>query len=254
MRHIWWANRILIASALAIVASEVNVDRIRGQGLDTRIPRLANGKPNLNAPPPKTADGKPDLSGIWRNREDKYRRNLAADFPRLVLQPSAAALFKERQGSGGKANPAARCLPRGMPASMLVREYPWKLVQTPSFVLILFDEALDFRQIHLDGRKLPEDPTPTWMGYSVGRWEGDTLVSETIGVSQDTWLDDVGHPHSDAMRVLERFRRRTVGTMDIEIMIQDAKAYSRSWAAMVHFDLLPEADLDEHICPVQGTP
>jgi hypothetical protein len=251
MRHIWWANRIVTGAIAIVVTMVAHSD---GQGLDTRIPRLANGKPNLNAPPPKTVDGRPDLSGIWRSTQDKYQRNLAADFPRLVLQPSAAASFKERSESAGKANPAVRCLPRGLPGSMLVREYPWKLVQMPASVLILFDEALDFRQIHFDGRRLPDDPQPTWMGYSVGRWEGDTLVSETIGVSEDTWLDDLGHPHSDAMRVLERFRRRTVGMMDVEITIQDAKAYSRSWAAMAHFELLPDTDLDEHICPVQGNP
>jgi hypothetical protein len=234
MRHIWWANRF-VTGAVAIVLTMVAYSD--GQGL-----------------PPKTLGGKPDLSGIWRSTQDRYRRNLAADFPRLILQPSAAAVFKQRSESAGKANPAARCLPRGLPGAMLVREYPWKLVQTPASVLILFDEALDFRQIHFDGRSLPEDPQPTWMGYSVGRWEGDTLVSETIGVSEDTWLDDLGHPHSDAMRVLERFRRRTIGMMDVEITIQDAKAYSRPWGAIAHFELLPKTDLDEHICPVQGKP
>jgi hypothetical protein len=234
--------RRLLACAFAIVATSLTLAQTQGQ------------RPNLTAPAPRAADGKPDLSGIWRSTDRKYQRNLAADSSRLLLQPTAAALFKARQESGAKSNPVARCLPRGLPAAMLVRDYPWKIVQKPGLVLILFDEALDFRQIHVDGRTLPEDPTPTWMGYSVGRWEGDTLVAETIGISEETWLDDLGHPHSGAMHVIERLRRRTVGTMDIEISIQDSQAYTAPWGATAHFELRPNADLEEHICPVQGKP
>ncbi len=245
-------TRRLVASASAIAVTSLAVASIQGQAPNNQVPRLPNGRPNLSAPAPRTADGKPDLSGVWRITDDKYRKNLAADVTRLVLQPPAAGLFKERQAAGVKSSPVSRCLPRGLPASMLVREYPLKLVQTPALVLILFDEALDFRQIHVDGRTLPDDPEPTWMGYSVGNWEGDTLVADTIGVSDETWLDDLGHPHSDAMHVIERIRRRTVGTMDIEITIRDSKTYGGPWSATAHFELLPNADLPEHICPIQG--
>jgi hypothetical protein len=230
LRVVW-----LMASAFAIVTPTV----VHTQG-----------RPNLTAPPPKTSDGKPDLSGIWRAANDKYRRNLAADGIQVPFQPSAAALFKQRQGSQGKGNPSGRCLPRGVPAAMLVREYPWKIVQTPAAIVILFDESLHYRQILTDGRGFPEDPAPTWWGYSIGKWEGDTLVADTTGLTEETWLDEIGHPHGEAMHVIERFRRRTVGTMDIEITIDDRKAYTRPWTATVRFQLLPDADLSEHVCGI----
>ncbi len=244
-----------IANALAIgvvVSAVAHTQAL--QVLDPRLPRLRDGKPNLTAPAPKTSDGKPDLSGIWRLGNDRYRRNLAADGTRVPFQPWAAALFKERQGGQGKSNPSGRCLPRGVPAVMLVRDNPWKIVQTPGAILILFDESLHYRQILADGRAFPEDPTPTWLGYSIGKWEGDTLVAETMGFNEETWLDEIGHPHSDAVHVVERFRRRTVGTMDIQITIDDPKAYTRPWGASVRFELLPDTDLDEHLCAVQSKP
>jgi hypothetical protein len=218
----------LMASALALVASSA----VHTQG------------------PPKTSEGKPDLSGIWRAARDTYRKNLAADGVQLSFQPWGAALFKQRQASRGKGDPAERCLPRGVPAAMLVREYPWKIVQTPAAILILFDESLHYRQILTDGRGFPEEATPTWLGYSIGRWEGDVLVAETTGVTEETWLDEIGHPHSDAMHVIERFRRPTVGTMDIDITIDDRQAYMKPWTARVRVELLPDTDLSEHLCAV----
>jgi hypothetical protein len=200
--------------------------------------------------PPKAADGKPDLSGIWRPVRDTYRRNLAADGVQVPFQPWAAALFKQNQSGKGKGNPAARCLPRGVPALMLVREYPWKIVQTPAAIVILFDESLHYRQILTDGRAFPEDAPPTWLGYSIGKWEGDTFVADTTGLTEETWLDEIGHPHSSAMHVIERFRRRTVGTMDIEITIDDRQAYTKPWTASVRFELSPDTDLGEHLCAV----
>jgi hypothetical protein len=137
---------------------------------------------------------------------------------------------------------------------MLVRGYPWKIVQTPGAILILYDESLHYRQIFTDGRGFPEDPAPTWFGYSIGKWEGDTLVAETMGLNEDTWIDDGGHPHTEALHVTERFRRRTVGTMDIEITIDDPKTYTKPWAATVRFELLPDTDLAEHVCAVHSTP
>jgi hypothetical protein len=135
---------------------------------------------------------------------------------------------------------------------MLVREYPWKIVQTPAAVVILFDESLHYRQIFTDGRGFPEDPAPTWFGYSIGKWEGETLVADTIGLTEETWLDDIGHPHGDALHVTERFHRRTVGTMDVEITIDDPKSYTKPWTATVRFELLPDTDLGEHLCAVKG--
>lgn len=202
--------------------------------------------------PARGADGKADLSGIWRAADDKYKRNLAADGIQLSLQPWAAAIFKERQAGRGKPSPSARCLPQGVPAMMLVRSYPWKLVQTPGAIVILFHESLHYRSIFTDGRGFPDDMPPSWLGYSIGRWEGETLVAQTAGLTEDTWLDDLGHPHSEAMRVTERFRRRTAGTMDVEITIDDPKAYARPWMTTVRFELVSAPELGEHMCAVVG--
>jgi hypothetical protein len=203
---------------------------------------------------PKARDGKPDLSGIWRVASDEYRIDLAADSTGVALQPWAAALYKERQANKGRERPSDRCLPRGVPGAMLRRDRPWKIVQTPGVILILYDDLLHYRQIFLDDRGFPDDLAPAWYGYSVARWDGDTLVVETRGINDETWLDDGGHPHSEALRVTERFRRRTAGTMDIEITIDDAKAYARPWTAAVRVNRLPDADLGEHVCPVAPAP
>ncbi len=221
------------------------------QGLhvpDPRLPRVANGKPNLTAPAPKAPDGKPDLSGIWHIADGKYLRNLTVNGGEAPLQSGAAALYKERQGYEGKDRPSGRCLPRGVPGSMLVRGRPWKLVQTPGVILILYDESIHYRQIFTDGRGFPDDRIPTWFGYSIGKWEGDTLVVDTIGITDDTWLDDGGYPHGDALHVTERFRRRNVGTMDIGITIDDPKTYTKPWTVTVGFELLPDTELTEHVC------
>ena len=198
-------------------------------------------------PAPKTTD----LSGIWRSVSNRYLTDLSAGRAQVVFQPWARALYDERRAGNTKGRPSDSCLPRGVPAMMLARDEPWKVVQTPDAVTILFHESLHYRQIFTDGRSFPEDAPPTWLGYSVGRWDGDTLVAETIGLTEETWLDEGGHPHSDALRVTERFRRRTTGTMDVNFTIDDAKAYSRRWTTTVRFELVQNADLGEHVCPVR---
>jgi hypothetical protein len=199
---------------------------------------------------PRTPDGRPDLSGVWRSASDRYLTDLSAGNARVVLQPWARALYNERRAVNGKGRPSERCLPSGVPAMMLARDEPWKVVQTPSAVFILFRESLHYRQIFTDGRPFPEDAPPTWLGYSIGRWDGDTLVAETIGLSDETWLDDGGHPHSDALRVTERFQRTTAGTMNIDITIDDPKTYTSPWAVSVRFESVPSANLGEHLCAV----
>jgi hypothetical protein len=231
----------LIAGALAIALLVPACGRTEGQSaLGGQLPRLPDGKPNL--------------SGVWRSASEAYRKNLAADGIAVLFQPSGAALFKERQSGTGARNPVEQCLPRGVPGAMLVRDYPWQIVQTPRAVLILFDESLHYRQIFTDGRGFPEDPAPTWFGYSIGKWDGDTLVAETTGFNQETWLDEVGHPHSEAMHVTERFQRRNVGTMDVDITIDDPRTYTKPWTATVHFELLPATELAEHVCAVGSAP
>lgn len=201
---------------------------------------------------PRTEDSGADLSGIWRSASDRYLSNLAAGGALAPLQPWAAALFKERQAGKGQGNPSDRCLPRGIPGVMLARDRPWKLIQTPGMIVMLFDELLHYRQIFTDGRGFPADFTPTWFGYSVGKRDGDALVVETIGLNEETWLDNAGHPHSEALRVMERFRRINAATLNIDITINDPKAYTKPWTATVPFERVSESDFGEHVCAVKS--
>ena len=214
------------------------------------IPRTPDGKPNLNAPAPRTPDGKPDLSGIWEPDGTKFIRNLAADLKPgdVSFQPWAEALYKERlSGALSKQEPDANCLPQGVP-KINAAPAPWRIVQTPGVVIILYEAFTQWRQIFTDGRALPKDPNPTWLGYSVGKWDGDTLVVDTIGFNGKAWLDQEGHPGSDALHVTERFRRPTFGQMELQITIDDPKAYTKSWTVTEKPHLLADTELLEFIC------
>ena len=213
------------------------------------VPRLPDGKPNMKAPAPKTADGKPDLSGIWEPNGIKYLINIAADLkPEDVpFKPEAAALYKERVQTFGKDDPDARCLPSGMPRKDAITS-PYKIIQQPGEIVFLYESRTTFRQVFTDGRALPVDPQPTWDGYSVGHWEGDTLVVETRGMNGLTWLDSNGHPLSDAMHLTEKFRRPDFGHMEIEITIDDPKNYTKPWTVKENPHLLVDTDLIEYIC------
>ena len=212
-------------------------------------PRTQDGKPNLSAPAPKASDGRPDLSGIWVASEGKYLQNITADLAEVPFQPWAATLYNSRVENLAKGRPTERCLPHGIPDAMMVRSGPWKIVQTPTVTLILFEEFNHYRQVFTDGRGFPKgDPNPTWFGYSIGKWDGDAFVAETTGFNDQTWLDDPGHPHTDAMRVTERFRRRDFGHLEIDITIDDPKAYTKPWTVTARFDLLPDTELIENIC------
>ena len=211
-------------------------------------PRTADGKPNLTAPVPRTSDGKPDLSGLWRNPDGKYLANIAADGIVVPFQPGAEALYKERQENFSKDRPSGRCLPHGIPDAMLVPATPFKLVQTPAVTLILYENQGRFRQVFTDGRDFPKQMDPTWLGYSVGKWDGDTFVADTRGLNDQTYLDDGGHPHSDEYHAVERFHRRDFGHMDMELTIDDPKAYQRPWKVTFHFELFPDNEIMESVC------
>jgi hypothetical protein len=211
------------------------------------IPRLPDGTPNLNAPAPTTADGKPDFSGIWRTPTGKYLYNLAADGVEVVMQPWAAQLYKERLANNGRDRPSADCLPHSV-TDFAAHATPRKIVQTPGVIVMLFEAYHSYRQIPTDGRALPTAPEPAWFGYSVGRWEGDTLVVDTIGNHEKTWLDDSGHPHSDALHIIERLRRRTFGRMDVQITIDDPKAYVKPWTVSFGWELMPDTELLDWVC------
>jgi hypothetical protein len=209
------------------------------------IPRTADGKPNLTAPAPRTADGKPDLSGIWQRISLKYERNIAADLKPGEIQPGAQALVRQRAEDLQKDHMSVQCLPWGPSYSNSARKA--KFVQTPGLLLML-DEDLTYRQIFLDGRNLETEPNPSWMGYSVGRWEGDTLVVDSFGFNDRTWLDRDGHPHSEALRMTERYRRLDFGHMQIEITLNDPKVYSRPWTVALSAELNADTELLESVC------
>ena len=214
------------------------------------VPRTPDGKPNLSAPAPRAAGGLPDLSGICLAPDQKYFMNLAADQPADVpLQSWARALSAERVENLHKDDLLVHCLPPGVPRINNFGTAPFKIIQTPSLVVILYEELNLWRQIFLDGRQLASNPNPTWMGYSTGRWDGDTLVVTSVGFNGQTWLDtEKGHPATDALQVTERFRRKDFGRLEIGVTIDDPKAYTRPWTATVEFRLLLGTELFEFIC------
>jgi len=209
------------------------------------IPRTPDGKPNLTAPAPKTRDGKPDLSGMWERENDHYYNNAGADLKPVDVKPWAQELYQHRLGDFGRDAMEAQCLPLG-PAALTTSD-PVKFIQTPSLIVILFED-LTYRQIHMDGRKLPKDPNPTWMGYSVGRWDGDTLVVETNGLTERAWLDYDGHPHTEALRLTERYHRRDFGHLDVKVTFDDPGAYARPWTVSVPMEIFPDTELLEAVC------
>jgi hypothetical protein len=214
------------------------------------LPRLADGKPDLNAATPRAEDGKPDLSGVWRASAATMRLllNLGAGQADLPLRPEAATLYKRRLAAEGAGRPAERCLPHGLPLDMMFRGSPIRIVQTPSLVVMLLEIANHFRQIPTYQRALIEDFQPAWYGYSTGQWNGDEFVVETVGFNDETWLDNRGLPHSDALKLIERFKRVNVGKMDVALTIDDPKYYTRPWNVAISFDLIPDSDLFEDMC------
>lgn len=212
------------------------------------IPRLPDGSPDLRAPAPKAADGKPDLSGIWRTSPPgKYLYNLAADSVGVAMRAWAEKVYKERLDNNGRDRPSAGCLPHSV-TDFDTHQTPRKVIQTPRQVTMLFEGYHTYREIFTDGRALPAVNEPAWFGYSVGGWDGDTLVVNTVGIHEKTWLDDSGHPHSDALRIVERFRRVDFGRMDVQITIDDPKAYVKPWTVSLDWELMPDTELLDWVC------
>ena len=241
------AHRIMIAAALVLSAP------VFAQWLNyptPGIPRLPNGQPNLDAPAPTTADGKPDLSGLYDIDSGRLFQDIAADirpqdFP---IQPWAAALARQREQDMRKGDPYSHCLPPIVPR-INSGNRPFKILQLPGLVVILYETGYLFRQIFTDGRPLPKDPQPAWLGYSVGKWEGDTLVVDTIGFQDQGWLDgNKGHPQTDAMHVTERFRRVKFGRLEIQATVDDPKAYTKPFTVKQALHLLADSEILENIC------
>jgi hypothetical protein len=238
------------------------------------VPRTADGKPDLTAPAPRTRDGKPDFSGIWRFVDSPDARpgppppaqarsfGIGLRVPGLIqffdigstlpgglpFQPWAAELRRQRVARNNEDNPDAHCLPIGL-MQLHTHPEPRKIIQTPGLILILYEANAGLRQIFLDGRPSPgNDADPWWFGYSTGKWDGDTLVVETKGFRDDVWLDVEGSPLTESGRMTERFRRVNYGTMEIEITVDDPKAYTRPWTVKVTHRIMLDTELIEFVC------
>ncbi len=237
---------------------------------DPRTPRTRDGKPILTAPAPRL-NGKPDLSGVWqatRPTLDTTRSYTGGGLPAPGMQidqldvgdihrnvffgmkreeeplkAEAIAVVAKRQN---QQPPQVRCLPQGVPGIMMV--YAFKIVQTPREVVMIGEAQEPPRQIYLDGRGLPKDPDPSWMGYSVGKWDNDTLVVQTTGFNEEGWLDNAGHPRGQSMLITERFHRRDFGHIDLEIRYDDPKYYTRPFTNKTTLNLIPDSDIIEFVC------
>lgn len=224
------------------------------------VPHTADGKPNLDAPAPRAADGKPDFSGMWgwvtrancgaKCNDTQISRefiNIAASMKTPVpYQPWAADLVKKRSVEQGL-DPNVRCMPRGAPR-IWTDDYYKRVFQVPGRVVILTERNMQYRQIFTDGRPLPQDPNPTWNGYSVGHWEGDTLVVQTNGFRDDLWLDAMGKPLTEQGRMTERIRRPNYGNLEVEITIDDPKAYTAPWTVKIDQPLVLDSELLDYYC------
>jgi hypothetical protein len=236
-------------------------------------PHTRDGKPNLSAPAPR-ANGKPDLSGVWHVQAtsvaemqrifganvntvevpgmqigsiSKYAVNILLDFKPedSPMRPAAGAILAKRRPSD---NPSERCLPIGVPAVGLLSE-PIKIVQSPRMTVILYESDGTYRQIYADGRSLPKEiAQPAWLGYSIGKWERDTFVVESTGFNDRGWLDLMGHPRSESLRMVERLRRRDFGHLDVEMSFDDPPLYSKPFSIRFTLELLPESDIFEYFC------
>ncbi len=255
---------VLVTAALGCVEAQSLNYR------DPKIPRSGDGRPNLSAPAPRL-DGKPDLSGLWqaeRTPISEFVRVLGPGLPAIqpdiddvtkhvinvlwdvppgeqLLRPEAVAFLEQRRKSGRDFQ-TAYCKPSSLPAVMLVLNF--KMVQAPGEIVVLAGNGDPPRQIYIDGRSLPGDLIPSWMGSSVGRWQGDTLVVETTGFKEAAWLDSFGHPRSGAMHITERYRRRDFGHMDLEMTFDDPKYYTRPFGFKTTLTLIPDSDVLEYVC------
>ena len=272
--------RIFKLPAVLLAALAASAIPICAQWPDyaTPGPRTKDGKIDLAGTPPRTPDGKPDLSGLWEPARTPGGRggesfngthalpfaipsapddppvaqffNIGAGFKEKLppLTPWAAQVRAERKGNNNKDNPDAACLPLGL-TQLHMHPQPRKVIQTPREIVILYEANANTRQILIDGRRLPNrDVTPWWYGYSVGHWDGDTLVVETTGFRDDVWLDVEGSPLTSSGKMTERWRRVKFGLMQIDITIEDPKAYTKPFTVRVNHQLMPDTELMEFVC------
>jgi len=229
----------LFLAALILIAGTIPAG---AQWLDRRtpgIPRKPDGKPNLTAPAPRGPDGKPDLAGIWNGPVPE------TTFDPASAQPWVNDLVRQRQREYWRKRPSYQCLPSGPEAD---RAAGWKrILQTPTAIAILNDD-LTYRVIFMDGRELEADPAPSWMGLSVGRWDGDTLIVESVGFNDKTWLSRYGQPHTEALRMTERYQRTDFGHLRVEVTFNDPTAYAKPWGFTAAMALAPDTEMLESVC------
>jgi hypothetical protein len=241
-------DRVLLAAALAaglLAGAPAHAQWLNHPTPGT--PRLPDGRPNLAAPAPRTADGKPDLNGVWRGAGPLYRFNIAQDLEPQDVHPWAEQLFLKRVRDSRKDSPLAHCFPVSVPFHDFFNLM--HIVQTPAHVVLLYESPNSpHRTVYTDGRELPKDPNPTWLGYSIGRWDGDTFVITTAGFNDRGWLDSAGHPQTESLRITERMRRRDFGHMDFEITIDDPKVFTRPFTIKTERLLAADTDLLEDVC------
>ena len=240
-------RRLASAAAFLFLAAGANAQWLNYPMKNA--PRTKDGKPDMSAPAPRTKDGHVDITGIWEPNGLKYLINIAVDLKpdEVPFQPWAAALYKERRENNGRDDPNNRCLPSGVPEKEAVTS-PFKILQFPGLMLILYESRTIYRQVFTDGRTMPKDFKPSWQGFSTGHWDGDDFVVETTGLNGKIWMDTNGHPLTEAAHVTERFRRRDYGHMDIQITIDDPKAYTKPWTITENPHLLADTELLESVC------
>jgi len=218
---------------------------LAGLALASATGAYGQATPAASKPVPRTADGHPDLNGIW-GPDRNFIYDIGSTLKKgetLPLQSWAEKATKEHMS---KDDPEANCLPAGVPR---MAPYPWKIVQQPKLVVFLFEGNIHtYRQIFLDGRPHPEDPDPTWYGHSIGRWDGDTLVVDSIGFNDKFWFDFAGHPHTEKLHVTERFRRSDYGHLDLEVVIDDPGAYTKPFTMYGRSPLVENSEIMEYIC------
>ena len=241
--------RALVALALAVVLSPPAMAQWFGFKTPG-VPRLPDGRPNLSAPVPRTADGKPDLSGIWqagRAGEYGYDYDVTQKLRPDDVQPWARALRFKRAQDFRKDSPLAHCMPVSVP--FLNFRGLSRVVQTSQLVVVLYESPNSpHRTIFMDGRELPKDPNPTWLGYSVGRWDGDTLVVTSIGFNELGWLDVDGNPQTESLKLTERFHRRDFGHLELDTTFEDPKVFTKPFTIHIEKTLAPDTEILEDVC------
>jgi hypothetical protein len=265
----------VVGAAVMLLASMTSVLSAQWPAYPTvGVPKTADGRPNLTGPAPRTLDGKPDLSGIWKFVDSPDARpgtpppagarspGIGVRIPGLLqffdigstlegglpFQPWAAELRSQRVARNNQDNPDAHCLPIGL-MQLHTHPEPRKIIQSPGLIVILYEANAGVRQIFIDGRPLPGTKgEPWWYGYSIGKWDGDTLVVESSGFRDDVWLDVEGSPLTESGKMTERFRRLNYGNMEIEVTVDDPKAYTKPWTVTVHHRVMLDTELIEFVC------